>query len=129
MACSYTKPTEIPQDTWDKINWVFDTGSNHPIFHGQDPEGNGTESHPILKSISYYSTFKDTDGNLTFPTQAELNEWAFMMSSSGVDMDGGLEERFKDDAAALSVNGGNGVYYATAYEAGAVETARVANEE
>ena len=32
-------------------------------------------------------------------------------------------------AAALSVNGGNGVYYATAYEAGAVETARVANEE
>ena len=39
-------------------------------------------------------------------------------------MAGGLEERFKDDAAALSVNSGDGVYYATAYEASAVELVR-----
>ena len=37
-------------------------------------------------------------------------------------MDGGCVEMFKDDATALSTNGGNGVYYAKAYEAGAVET-------
>ena len=30
-------------------------------------------------------------------------------------------EEFKEDAVALSVNGGNGVYYAKAYEAGAVD--------
>jgi hypothetical protein len=124
MACSYTKPTEIPQDTWDKINWAFDTGSNHPIFHGQNPEGSGTESHPIIKSITYYFTVKDGSGNVAFPSQAQVNQWAFMMSSSGVDMAGGLEERFKDDAVALSVNSGDGVYYATAYEASAVEVVR-----
>jgi len=121
MACSYTKPTEIPQDTWDKINWVFDTGSNHPVFHGQNPEGTGTESHPIIKSITYYFTVTDGSGDICFPSQAQINEWSFMLSSSGVDMDGNCVEMFKDDATALSSNGGNGVYYATAYEASAVE--------
>tara|TARA_R110000796_G_scaffold145556_1_gene262125 strand:- start:257 stop:640 length:384 start_codon:yes stop_codon:yes gene_type:complete len=121
MACSYTKPTEIPQDCWDKINWIFDTGSNHPIFHGQDPEGNGVESHPIVKSITYYFTVKNDDDEVCFPTQGQIDDWSLFLHTSGVDMDGDCVEEFKEDAVALSVNGGNGVYYAKAYEAGAVD--------
>ena len=121
MAVSYTKPTEIPQATWNQISWSFDTGSNHPVFHGQNPQGSGTESHPIIKTITYYFTVKDGGGDICFPTQAQVNGWAYFLSSSGVDMDGNTEERFRDDAAALSTNGGNGVYYATSYEAAAVE--------
>jgi hypothetical protein len=121
MAASYTKPAEIPQATWDKISWTFDTGSNHPVFHGQNPEGTGVESHPIIKTITYYFTVKDESDDIRFPTQAEVNDWAVHMSASGVDMDGDCEEWFRDDAIALSSNGGDGVYYATSYEASAFE--------
>jgi hypothetical protein len=124
MAVSYTKPTEIPQATWNQISWSFDTGSNHPVFHGQNPEGTGTESHPIIKTITYYFTVKDGDGDICFPTQEQVNGWAYFLSSSGVDMDGNCEERFKTDAIALSTNNGNGVHYATSYESAAVELVR-----
>ena len=53
MAVSYTKPPAIPQATWNQVSWSFDTGSNHPVFHGQNPQGSGTESHPIIKTITY----------------------------------------------------------------------------
>jgi len=124
MAVSYTKPTEIPQATWNQISWSFDTGSNHPVFHGQNPQGSGTESHPIIKTITYYFTVKDAGGDICFPTQAQVNGWSYFLSASGVDMDGNTEERFRDDAVALSTNSGNGVYYATSYEATAVDLVR-----
>ena len=122
MAASYTKPAEIPQATWDKISWTFDTGSNHPVFHGQDVQGLGVESHPIIKTITYYFTVKDGDGNICFPTQARLNEWAGSLAASGIDMDGDCVEMWKANAVALGTNGGNGVYYAEAWEAGTVGT-------
>jgi len=122
MACSYTKPPAIPQATWDKVSWTFDTGSNHPVFHGQDVQGLGVESHPIIKTITYYFTVKDGDGNICFPTQTQINEWAGSMSASGIDMDGDCVEMWKQNAVDLGTNGGDGVHYATAWEGGLVGT-------
>ena len=122
MAVSYTKPQAIPQATWNQVSWSFDTGSNHPVFHGQNPQGSGTESHPIIKTITYYFTVKDGGGDICFPTQAQVNEWAGSLSASGIDMTGNCVERFKTDAIALSTNNGNGVHYATAWEASTVGT-------
>ena len=115
MAVSYTKPPAIPQATWNQISWSFDTGSNHPVFHGQDVQGAGVESHPIIKTITYYFTVKDADDDVRFPTQAEVNEWAGCLSASGVDMTGDCVERWRTNAAALGTNNGNGVYYAEGY--------------
>ena len=123
MACSYTKPPAISQATWNQVSWSFDTGSNHPVLHGQDVEGNGVESHPISKTITYYFTTRDaSSGNLCFPTQAEVNEWAGSMSASGIDMTGGCVEWWGEEAAKFSTNNGHGVHYAEAWEAGVVGT-------
>jgi len=122
MACSYTKPPAIPQATWNQVSWSFDTGSNHPVLHGQDVQGLGVESHPIIKTITYYFTVKDSDGEVCFPTQARLNEWAGSMSASGIDMTGGCVEWWKDSAVRFGTNNGNGVYYAEAWEGGLVGT-------
>ena len=122
MAVSYTKPPAIPQATWNQVSWSFDTGSNHPVFHGQDVQGLGAESHPIIKSITYYFTVKDESGEVCFPDQDRLNEWAGSLSASGIDMDGDCVEMWKANAVALGTNNGNGVHYATAWEAGTVGT-------
>ncbi len=122
MAVSYTKPPAIPQSTWNKVSWSFDTGSNHPVLHGQDVEGNGAETHPIAKTITYYFTTKDDSGNLRFPTQAEVNAWAGSMSASGIDMSGSCELMWDEESKKFSSNQSHGVHYATAWEAGAVGT-------
>ena len=76
----------------------------------------------MIKTITYYFTTKADNGDLRFPTQAEVNAWAGSMSASGIDMSGSCELTWDEESKIFSTNQSHGVHYATAWEAGTVGT-------